>query len=188
MTKTKLNDIDLYIEAFPKPTQLLLKEIRQVISQTAKNAEECINYGMPTFKLEGVNLVHFAGYKNHIGFYPTPSAIKKFKEEILSYKNSKGAVQFPLDEKLPINLIKKIVVFRINEIREKTLSKKTTSNFHTGLSAPAQRALENAGIKTLKKLSAYSEQELLKLHGIGPSSIPKLQEKLKAAGLAFKTK
>lgn len=88
--------------------------MRKVIQKAASGAEEVISYGMPTFKLHG-NLVHFAAYKNHIGFYPTPSGIETFKEEISGYKSSKGAMQFPLDEAIPYDLVEKIVIFRVEE-------------------------------------------------------------------------
>lgn len=107
-------DIDEYISNFPKETQLLLSEMRETISKAAPAAEEIISYGMPAFKLNGV-LVYFAGYKNHIGFYPTASGIEQFKKEISKYKNAKGSVQFPLDQNLPLNLISRIVKFRVSE-------------------------------------------------------------------------
>jgi uncharacterized protein YdhG (YjbR/CyaY superfamily) len=107
-------DIDEYISDFPKETQLLLSEMRETISKAAPAAEEIISYGMPAFKLNGV-LVYFAGYKNHIGFYPTASGIEQFKKEISKYKNAKGSVQFPLDQNLPLNLISRIVKFRVSE-------------------------------------------------------------------------
>jgi uncharacterized protein YdhG (YjbR/CyaY superfamily) len=115
MQNTKYNQsIDKYISSFPSKTQTKLKQIRKTIKATTPQATEKISYGMPTFYLNG-NLVHFAGYKKHIGFYPTPSGIKEFEKEISKYKHSKGAVQFPLDENLPIRLIKEIVNFRVLE-------------------------------------------------------------------------
>lgn len=106
--------IEEYIESFPIHTQKLLQEIRGTIKKAAPEAEETINYAMPTFKLNG-NLVHFAGYKNHIGFYPAPSAITAFKEALSGYKNAKGSVQFPIDQPLPLELITKMVAFRVKE-------------------------------------------------------------------------
>lgn len=117
-----MNPIDNYILNFPLDVQELLKQIRNIIKAAAPLAEETINYQMPTFKLHG-NLVHFAGYKNHIGFYPAPSAIIKFQKEISSYVNSKGAVQFPLDQPLPEKLITRMVQFRVKENTEKALAK-----------------------------------------------------------------
>jgi uncharacterized protein YdhG (YjbR/CyaY superfamily) len=111
-------DIDNYIAGFPEETQKLLFQVRETIRRAAPNASEKMSYGIPTFTLKG-NLVHFAGYKKHIGFYPTPSAIIKFRNELSVYKNSKGSVQFPLDMPIPLGLITKIVKFRVSEINEK---------------------------------------------------------------------
>ena len=111
-------NIDEYISRFPGETQKLLEEIRVIISNAAPEAVEGISYAMPTFKLNG-NLVHFAGYEAHIGFYPAPSAIEAFKEELMHYKWAKGSVQFPLDQPLPKNLITRMVIFRVEENRLK---------------------------------------------------------------------
>jgi len=109
-----VNPIDEYIRQFPEEVQVLLQEIRQLIKETAPEAEEKISYQMPTFFLDG-NLVHFAAYKNHIGFYPAPSGIEKFKQELSKYKSAKGSVQFPLNQPIPFDLIRKIVAFRVAE-------------------------------------------------------------------------
>ena len=106
--------IDEYISTFPKETQKILEELRATIKAAAPQAEEKINYQIPTFVLKG-NLVHFAAFKNHIGFYPTPSGIQAFKGELSVYESSKGAVQFPIDKPLPLKLIRKIVKFRVAE-------------------------------------------------------------------------
>jgi len=121
--KTIFHSIDEYITAFPEDVQQKLKEIRATIKAAAPDAEEKISYQMPTFFLEG-NLVHFAAYINHIGFYPTPSAIQVFQQELSAYKSSKGAVQFPLDQPLPNELVAEIVKFRVQENLEKTATKK----------------------------------------------------------------
>ena len=105
---------DEYIGLFPDNVQKILQEIRQVIKTAAPEATEKISYQMPTFYLEG-NLVHFAAFKNHIGFYPVPSGIDKFKEELSQYKGGKGSVQFPLDKPMPYDLIRRIVLFRVEE-------------------------------------------------------------------------
>lgn len=110
----KFQTIDEYIAAFPHEVQDILEKMRKVILKAAPEAEETISYGMPTFKLNG-NLVHFAAYKNHIGFYPAPSGIETFKEEISEYKSSKGAVQFPMDKPVPYHLVEKMVIFRVKE-------------------------------------------------------------------------
>jgi uncharacterized protein YdhG (YjbR/CyaY superfamily) len=116
------NTIDEYINDFPDDVKVILHKIRKIISQTAPDAKETINYGIPTFKLEG-NLVHFAGYKNHIGFYPTPSGIEKFKDELSAYENSKGPVKFLLKNPIPYDLIKRIVEYRVKENLEKVKTK-----------------------------------------------------------------
>lgn len=110
----KFETIDEYISVFPVNVQDILEKLRKVIRESAPEAEETISYGMPTFKLNG-NLVHFAAYKNHIGFYPTPSGIEAFKKEISQYKSAKGSVQFPIDKPIPLDLVKKIVIFRVKE-------------------------------------------------------------------------
>ncbi|PNX53113.1 MAG: hypothetical protein BV458_06115 [Thermoplasmata archaeon M9B2D] len=116
MTQGKSSEtIDAYIAGFPKETQVRLQRLRQVILQAAPDAEEAIRYQMPTFRLAGKNLVHFAAFAHHIGFYPTPSGIAAFKKELSAYKQGKGSVQFPFDEPLPYDLVKKIVMYRVKE-------------------------------------------------------------------------
>jgi uncharacterized protein YdhG (YjbR/CyaY superfamily) len=110
----KPETVDEYIASFPPAVKNKLNEIRSVILSAAPGAEEVISYGMPGYKLNGM-LVWFGGYEKHIGFYPKPSALKAFKDEISVYKNSKGAVQFPMDKKLPVGLIRKMVKFRLKE-------------------------------------------------------------------------
>ncbi len=106
--------IDAYIASFPEDVQEILQELRAVIKASAPGAEERISYQMPTFVLQG-NLVHFAAYKKHIGFYPTPSGIEAFKQELAGYKGAKGSVQFPIDKPLPLELVRKIVQYRVAE-------------------------------------------------------------------------
>ncbi len=118
MNKIDATSIDSYIASFPETIQHLLRQMRATIKKAAPKAEEKISYAMPTFFLNG-NLVHFAGYKTHIGFYPAPSGIAAFKKELTVYKNAKGSVQFPLDEPLPLTLITKIVKYRVKENLEK---------------------------------------------------------------------
>jgi uncharacterized protein YdhG (YjbR/CyaY superfamily) len=112
--KTGFISIDEYIATFPKETQKILEKIRAAIKASAPEAEEKISYQMPTFFLKG-NLVHFAAYKKHIGFYPTSSGIQAFKNELSIYKGAKGSVQFPIDKPMPLELISKIVKFRVTE-------------------------------------------------------------------------
>ena len=107
--------IDAYIKTFPQNVQEILEKVRQIIRKEAPEAVEAISYGMPTFKLNGKNLVHFAGWKEHIGFYPTPSGIEKFKKELSHYQGAKGSIQFPLNQPIPYDLIAQIVKYRIEE-------------------------------------------------------------------------
>ena len=120
--KSTPKDIDQYIARFPADVQEILEKVRLTIREAAPEAEEKISYQMPTFTLEG-NLVHFAGYKKHIGFYPTPSGIDKFKKEISAYKWAKGSVQFPLNQPIPYELISRIVTFRVEENLDKAKAK-----------------------------------------------------------------
>ena len=106
--------IDEYIANFPEDVQDILERIRRLVHEIAPGAQEKISYQMPTFTLHG-NLVHFAAFQKHIGFYPTPSGTEKFKKEIASYKAAKGSIQFPLDQPIPYELITKIVKFRVQE-------------------------------------------------------------------------
>ena len=107
--------IDEYMARFPAETQKVLAEVRALIKAAAPGATECISYAIPTFDLNGRHLVHFAGYARHIGFYPIPSGMEAFKEELKPYKQGKGSVQFPLDQPLPKDLIRRVVEFRVRE-------------------------------------------------------------------------
>lgn len=213
MKKPLAASIEQYIASFPKTTQDSLKQLRQLISNAAPKATECIKYAIPTFEYHG-NLVHFAAYKNHIGFYPAPSGLKAFQAEINAYPNSKGAVQFPLNKPLPEALIAKIVKFRMtenensfalkrskkvcskghhfyksNELTECpicTAQSNPQSEFLLNLSKPAQRALLAKKITSLKILSDYTAKEILDLHGMGTKSLAILQEVLTKEKLKFK--
>ncbi len=112
---TKPTSVEEYIKSFPKSTQVLLKQVRAVIKEIAPEAEELLTYGMPGYKLNKKPLVYFAGYEKHIGFYATPNGHEKFAKELSKYKQGKGSVQFPIEEPMPLALIKKIVVFRVKE-------------------------------------------------------------------------
>ena len=112
--KNRYSTIDEYIEVFPDNIRAILENIRNTVRTAAPEATEAIAYQMPTFKLRG-NLVHFAAFKNHIGFYPTPSGIEAFKQEIAQYKWAKGSVQFPLSKPIPYDLIARIVQYRVKE-------------------------------------------------------------------------
>jgi len=119
----KPTTIDEYIAAFPADVQDILQKVRETIKTAAPQATEAISYGMPTFKLEG-NLVHFGAFKTHLGFYPIPSGLEQFKEELAQYKGGKGSVQFPFDQPMPYELITKIVEFRVTENLAKAAAKK----------------------------------------------------------------
>ncbi|ULO08338.1 DUF1801 domain-containing protein [Paenibacillus sp. 19GGS1-52] len=120
--KITFESIDEYISQFAPEVQDKLKMIRTVIKEAAPEAEEKISYQMPTFALHG-NLVHFAVFKKHIGFYPAPRGIEAFQEELSVYKGAKGSVQFPLDQPLPFELISRIVQFRVAENIKKAEAK-----------------------------------------------------------------
>jgi uncharacterized protein YdhG (YjbR/CyaY superfamily) len=115
-------NIDEYIAGFPRDIQEILEKIRSTIKKAAPDAEEKISYRMPTFTLKG-NLVHFAAFKKHIGFYPTPTGTEKFQKELSAYKGAKGSVRFPLDKPIPYALISKIVKFRVKENLERAKAK-----------------------------------------------------------------
>src|SRR5213594_402579 len=117
--KNRLRTIDEYIETFPKEVQPILEKVRQTIRKAAPKAVETISYQMPTFKLNGKGLVYFAAFKNHIGFYPIPSGIEAFKEELSQYKLGKGSVQFPIEKPIPYDLVRRIVRFRARENQER---------------------------------------------------------------------
>ncbi len=120
--KPKPKNIDEYIAAFPEDIQVMLAELRATIQAAAPAAEEKISYQMPTFALNG-NLVHFAAFKNHIGLYPAPTGLEAFQEELSVYKTGKGSVQFPIDQPLPLDLIRKIVQYRVAENAQRAAAK-----------------------------------------------------------------
>lgn len=119
---TALKDIDEYIAGFPNDVQQILEKIRMTIRKAAPDAEETIKYQMPTFTLNG-NLVHFAAFKKHIGFYPAPRGIEMFKAELSVYEGAKSTVRFPLDKPIPFDLISKIVKFRVKKNLERAGAK-----------------------------------------------------------------
>jgi uncharacterized protein YdhG (YjbR/CyaY superfamily) len=121
MQAGKYETIAQYIALFPKDVQGMLKEVKLTIAKAAPKAVEAISYGIPTFKLNGKNLVHFAGYKGHIGFYPGSKAVEVFADAITKYKTAKGSIQFPIESKMPLSLITKIVKYRVG-VENKRLS------------------------------------------------------------------
>jgi len=124
MEQPKPENVDQYIANFPAATQKLLQQVRETIHLAVPDAKEVISYGMPAFKQKGI-LVYFAGYAKHIGFYPTGSGIEAFKNEFGNYKWSKGAVQFPIDQPMPLDLITRISKFKAERDLEKTSKKKS---------------------------------------------------------------
>jgi uncharacterized protein YdhG (YjbR/CyaY superfamily) len=126
-----ITTVDQYIASFPGPTKKLLKQVRATILKTCPEAEEQISYQMPAYKYLGV-LAYFAGYKNHIGFYPTALGIEKFKKELSIYKGAKGSVQFPLDQPLPLKLIADIISFRVKQnLQKASITNSKKKNLHT---------------------------------------------------------
>lgn len=117
-------NIDNYIASFPEDAARAMQQVREVIRNNAPDAEECVSYAMPAYKLFGKPLVYFAAYKNHIGFYATPTGHKEFEQDLAAYKQGKGSVQFPISEKMPLDLIARIVRFRVEENTTKAQSKK----------------------------------------------------------------
>ncbi|WP_259015190.1 iron chaperone [Emticicia fluvialis] len=127
MINQEAKNIDEFISWFPPEVQKILQNIRNLVHELAPEATEAIKYAMPTFVLNG-NLVHFAAFKNHIGFYPAPTGTAAFKEDLAPYKTGKGSIQFQLNEPIPYDLIRKIVLFRVEENRKKAKpAKKKTS-------------------------------------------------------------
>lgn len=126
MKKTNYQSIDEYIGTFPDDIQSRLESMRQIIKSVIPGAIETISYQIPTFKINNKNIGHFSAYKKHIGLYPGPSAIEHFKEELSQYKWSKGAVQFPLDNPIPSELVKKIVIFRARENQSQIKNTRST--------------------------------------------------------------
>lgn len=122
-SRRSFKTMDEYIDAFPDEVKIILNNLRQTIKEVAPGAEETISYQIPTFTLNG-NLVHFAAFKNHIGFYPTPSGIEAFKQELAPYEMAKGSVQFPIDQPLPLPLIRRIVEYRVKENLERKPKRK----------------------------------------------------------------
>lgn len=116
MPRSAANNIDEYIAEFPETTQAVLEQMRALIHEVAPDAVETISYAIPTFDLNGKHLVHFAGYEHHIGLYPTPTGSEAFAEEFSVYKTGKGSVQFPLDQPLPVDLIRRVVEFRLAQV------------------------------------------------------------------------
>ena len=180
---------DAYFQSFTGLQLERLKEMHSILQAALPDAEECISYGMPAFRMSQV-LVYFAGNAHHVGFYPTSSGIRAFKEELGKWKFSKGAIQFPYEQKLPRQLIKRIANMRMKEVggsaKKKCLLKRDTraskrydsaiqkmeiAILKAGLSKPALRALIDHDIQTVKSLRTFDDSALLSMHGIGPKAL-----------------
>jgi uncharacterized protein YdhG (YjbR/CyaY superfamily) len=146
MLKISANNIDEFIAAYPPAMQEKLRKMRNTIKKAAPAATEAIKYGIPTFVLNG-NLVHFAAYEHHIGFYPAPSGIVEFRKELAPYESAKGSVRFPLDKPLPLALIAQIVKFRVAE----NMSKKSKLKEVKKTGSPARAAKAQAVAKKRSK-------------------------------------
>ena len=179
MRAEKPANVDAYIVPFPENIRKILERVRMTVIRAAPGAEETISYGMPAYRYKGRVIIYFAGYKNHIGVYATPLAHAAFQKELSGYKQGRGSVQFPLDQPMPLDLIKRMVQFRIKQQDE------PLTDIFAGLSAPARRALQNNGIATLEDLARHTETEILSFHGIGKTAIPILQKALKEKKLKF---
>ncbi len=176
MTTITPSNINEYIAGFPPATQKILEQIRATIRQAAPDATETISYAIPTFSQNG-HLVYFAAFKNHIGFYATPTGHEAFEKELSIYKQGKGSVQFPINEPMPLDLIRKIVEFRVAQNLE--------NNFFKKLAAPAKRALAAAGIQKLSDFEKISENDLAQLHGIGKNAIDSIKKAMAESGISF---
>jgi uncharacterized protein YdhG (YjbR/CyaY superfamily) len=174
--KTAPADMNTYIAGFLQPARELLEKIRTTIRKAAPGAEETINYGVPTFTLKG-NLVHFAAYKNHIGFYPAPSGIVAFKKELSVYEGAKGSVKFPIDKPIPFSLISKIVQFRVKENETLALAKANKK------SLPKKKAAKLTDEEQVKaymdKLGPVAKSEIETVRKIIKGAHPKLSERIK---------
>lgn len=174
---TSIKTIDEYISGFPKDMQAMLQKMRAIIKKAAPKATEAISYGIPTFVLDG-NLVHFGGYKSHIGFYPAPNGIEAFKKELSKYEGSKGTVRFSLDKPLPAGLITQIVKYRIEKNKEKAAAK--TAAKTTASQSKAAKPSEEEQVKAyMNKLDTAAKKEIEAVRKIIKASSAKLTERIK---------
>ncbi|MBC7874839.1 MAG: DUF1801 domain-containing protein [Ferruginibacter sp.] len=174
--KTSPAAMNKYIAGFPEPVRKLLEKIRATIRKAAPGAEETINYGVPTFTLNG-NLVHFAAFKNHIGFYPAPSGIVAYKKELSIYEGAKGSVKFPIDKPIPFDLISKIVQFRVKENEELALAK---ANKKSPPKKKTAKLTDEEQVKAyMNKLGPVAKSEIEAVRKIIKGAHPKLSERIK---------
>ena len=196
MATKKAGTIDEFLAEVNAEQRAALEKLRKDIKAAAPEAEECINYGVPAFRLHGKMLAGFAASANHCALYPGSLPIEVHAKELEAYDTSKGAIRFQPAKPLPAALVRKLVRTQAAELapraRAASTSRKSTTkqsdggDFLSAIPAPARRALETYGVTTLKKLAGCSEDEILKLHGVGPGSIPKLRAALAEGGLAFR--
>ena len=161
-------DIDAYLGDLPAEAVARLQQMRSVVRAKCPEAVEGINYGLIGYKLHGRPLVYFGGFKSHVGLYATPNGHEAFADEFVQYKQGKGSVQFPFAEPLPIELIERVVAYRVQTVSEE-LPK---------IGGPATRALAGIGVTSMSQLAGHTEAQLLELHGFGPKAI----RLLRAAG------
>lgn len=173
--------VDAHIAQFPAAIQERLQKLRNTIQKAAPKAEQTINYGIPTFKLEG-NLVHFAGYKNHIGFYPGSGPIELFKKELAGFETSKGAVRFPHDKPVPYALVTQIVKYCVIRNTEKAAAKKKPAKAAKAVAlkkTTGNSKDEKAVTDWLGKLDATSKKEINTVRKIIKEAAPQLNERIK---------
>ena len=174
MQRSVAKNIDEYILEFPAPVRKRLEKVRSTIRKAAPGAIEAISYAIPTFKFEG-NLVHFAGFKNHIGFYPGSSGIEGFKDKLVDYSTSKGTVQFPHDKPLPLELIREIVKYRVLQTKEKGANKKARKT----IKSQTTKESDDAVSLWMKKLPVTVRSEFDAVRKIIKAANPKLKERIK---------
>jgi uncharacterized protein YdhG (YjbR/CyaY superfamily) len=196
MATRKAGTIDEFLAGVNAEQRAALETLRKDIQSAAPDAVEYVNYGVPAFRLHGKMLAGFGASANHCALYPGSLPIEVHAKELEEYDTSKGAIRFQPEKPLPAALVRKLVRTQAAELAPKaragSTSRKTTKrqtdggDFLSAIPAPARRALESHGVTTLKKLAGCSEDEILKLHGVGPGSIPKLRAALAKGGLAFR--
>lgn len=160
------DDVGAYVAKFPDQVRERLEELRSLVRELCPRAAESMSYGLIAFKLNDNPLVYLGGFKQHIGLYATPAGHEEFAAEFARYVRGKGSVQLPLSEPLPVDLVRRVVARRVETVSEE-LPK---------IGSPAARALAEIGVTSVSQLSAYSEPELLALHGVGPQAIRLLRE------------
>jgi len=161
-----MSGVEEYLATFPAETRARLETLRELIAKQCPRAIESISYGLIGYKLNGHPLVYFGGFAKHVGLYATPNGHEAFAAEFASYRQGKGSVQFPLSEPLPLDLIERVIEYRVA----------TVSDELPAIGAPATRALAAVGVTKLSELAGRSEADLLALHGFGPKAMRILRE------------